>query len=102
MKGRPLMWIIVVVIVVGFGLLRLAIFRGDDASAINTPTFTVKEGPLRISVTESGAIQAREQIILKSEVEGKTSVISLVDEGTKVKKGDLLIELDSSSLLDQK
>ncbi|MBW1911988.1 MAG: HlyD family secretion protein, partial [Deltaproteobacteria bacterium] len=87
MKGRPLMWII---------------FRGDDASAINTPTFTVKEGPLRISVTESGAIQAREQIILKSEVEGKTSIISLVDEGTKVKKGDLLIELDSSSLLDQK
>jgi len=102
MKGRPLMWIIVVIIVVGFGLLRLTIFRGDDASAINTPTFTVKEGPLRISVTESGAIQAREQIILKSEVEGKTSIISLVDEGTKVEKGDLLIELDSSSLLDQK
>jgi HlyD family secretion protein len=66
------------------------------------PTFTVKRGPLRISVTESGTIQAREQIILKSEVEGKTTVLTLIEEGTRVKKGDLLVELDASSLLDAK
>jgi HlyD family secretion protein len=55
---------------------------------------------LRISVTESGTIQAREQIILKCEVEGKTTILTLVEEGSRVKKGDLLVELDSSALID--
>lgn len=66
------------------------------------PTFEVKRGPLRISVTEAGTIQAREQIIIKSEVEGRTTILSLVEEGTRVKGGELLVELDSSQLLDQK
>ncbi|MDD5064788.1 MAG: efflux RND transporter periplasmic adaptor subunit [Phycisphaerae bacterium] len=66
------------------------------------PTFAVKQGPLRISATESGTIQAREQIILKCEVEGKTTILTLVEEGTRVKKGDLLVELDSSALLDER
>ncbi|MGD9109641.1 MAG: hypothetical protein PVG93_01755 [Phycisphaerales bacterium] len=65
-------------------------------------TFTVKRGPLTISLTESGTIKARDQVILKNEVEGRTSIISLVDEGVKVKKGDLLVELDSSGLVDNK
>jgi len=64
------------------------------------PSFAVERGPLRISVTESGTIQAREQIILKCEVEGKTTILSLVEEGTRVKAGELLVELDSSQLLD--
>jgi len=66
------------------------------------PTFEVKRGPLRISVTEAGTIQAREQIILKCEVEGRTTILSLVEEGTRVKEGELLVELDSSQLIDQK
>lgn len=66
------------------------------------PTFAVKRGPLRISVTESGTIQAREQIILKCEVEGKTTILTLVEEGTRVKKGDLLVELDASALIDER
>ncbi len=66
------------------------------------PSFAVKRGPLRISVTESGTIQAREQIIIKSEVEGRTTILSLVEEGTRVKEGELLVELDSSQLLDER
>ena len=64
--------------------------------------FTVRRGPLTISVLESGTIKAREQVIIKSEVEGKTTILSLVKEGTLVKKGDLLIELDVSRLGDEK
>jgi HlyD family secretion protein len=70
---------------------------GDD-----TAKFAVKRGPLRISVNESGTIQAREQIILKCEVEGRTTILSLVEEGTHVKEGELLVELDSSRLLDDR
>lgn len=91
----PLIGVIIIVI-----LLAFAFSGKDDVSVSTMPTFVVRKGPLRISVTETGSIEAREKIIVKSEVEGKTSVISLVDEGAKVKKGDLLVELDSSALLD--
>jgi HlyD family secretion protein len=41
-------------------------------------------------------------VILRSEVEGRTSILSLVPEGARVKQGDLLVELDASLLLDTK
>ena len=101
-KRRPFILIAVVIVLIGIGLASFMLFEADDGSSSKLPTFTVKRGPLRISVTETGSIQAREKIIVKSEVEGRTSIISLVDEGTSVKKGDLLIELDASNLEDQK
>jgi HlyD family secretion protein len=58
----------------------------------------VTRGGLTISVTESGTIQNRDKEILYSRVEGRTTIVSLVDEGTHARKGDLLIELDSSKL----
>ena len=64
-------------------------------------TYVVAEpGPLTISVTETGTIRSEEQVVIKSEVEGRPTILSLVPEGTRVEKGDLLIELDASSLRD--
>jgi len=45
-------------------------------------------------------LDPREQIIIKNEVEGKTSIIYLIPEGNQVARGDLLVELDASSLMD--
>ncbi len=96
-----LFWIILSVIVVagaGGGLFFL--LPGEEEKSLQAPTFTAVRGPITISVSESGTIKAREQLILKSEVEGVTTILSLVSEGTRVKKGDLLIELDASTLKD--
>jgi HlyD family secretion protein len=41
-------------------------------------------------------------LIIKNEVEGRTSVISLIPEGSRVKKGDLLVELDACTLIDSR
>jgi len=73
-----------------------------DAPDKNQPTFTVTPGPLTISVVEAGTIRPREQIILKSEVEGSAVILFLIAEGTEVHKGDLLVELDASQLMDQR
>ena len=59
-------------------------------------------GPLTIDVNESGTIRAREQLIIKSEVQGRTTILELVPEGTEVKEGDLLVGLDASTLEDQR
>jgi HlyD family secretion protein len=65
-------------------------------------TFTAVKGPLTISVSESGTIKSRNLEIIKSELEGQTTILFLVPEGTQVKKGDLLVELDASKLQDQR
>ena len=106
-KGKPsrrhyrTITIVLAVIVVGLVLWQGSRGNSGDQSA-EMPSFVVKRGPLTINVLESGTIKAREQVIIKNEVEGRTSIISLIPEGTRVKKGDLLVELDSSSLLDSK
>jgi len=78
----------------------LKVVKGGEDPTSNFPTFVAKRGPLTISVLESGTISVREQITLRNEVEGRTSIISLVPDGAHVKKGDLLVELDASSLKD--
>jgi HlyD family secretion protein len=74
--------------------------NGDSGSS--QPTFTVRRGPLSISVTESGTIQPKERIVIKNELEGRTTILRLVPEGTRVQTGELLVALDTSKLEDQK
>jgi HlyD family secretion protein len=98
--------IIGIIVVLAAGAVALGAFftGGKDAQAelANIPTASVRQGPLTITVTEGGSITAREQVILKSEVEGQTTIIQLVPEGKQVEVGELLIELDASSLQDNK
>jgi HlyD family secretion protein len=70
---------------------------------VQLTSHTVTRGDLIISVTESGDIKAIDSTDIKSEVEGRTSIISIVDEGTviteeDVKNGMVLAELDSSQI----
>ena len=101
-RRRFLLWAVPAgVVVVGGALALSGTFRGaqdEEAGAFAT----VARGPLVISVTESGTIKNREQVVIKSEVEGRTAILTLVKEGQWVKPGDLLVELDSSRLEEQK
>jgi HlyD family secretion protein len=66
------------------------------------PLFAVKKGQLVINVICPGSIVSREVKILQSELEGRATIITLIPDGTPVKKGDLLVELDASKLMDSK
>jgi HlyD family secretion protein len=83
-------------------------WSGGDDQAADVPTFEVKRGPLTISIDASGTIKALDQEVITCKVKGEggregggVTILTLVPEGTRVKKGDLLIELDSSSFEDQ-
>jgi HlyD family secretion protein len=92
-------------VLVGAALLGTAVYRtggAEGGGSLGEPSFPVARGPLTISVTESGTIKAREQIIIKNEVEGRTTILFLVPEGTRVEEGDLLVQLDASRLEDNK
>ncbi|GAB4348466.1 MAG: hypothetical protein Kow0099_31020 [Candidatus Abyssubacteria bacterium] len=66
-------------------------------------THVVSRGDLVVDVLESGSVEASQSVDIRSEVEGKATIISIVPEGTviteeDVKQGKVLVELDSSEL----
>ena len=58
----------------------------------------VRHGPLRISVLENGNLKAAKSIELVNELEGSSTILFLIAEGTRVEPGTLLCELDTTEL----
>jgi len=93
---------IVLVVAIGLIVVWLKVVRGGETLLGEMPTFVAKRGPLTISALVPGTIKAREIETIKNEMEGRTSIIFLVPEGKHVKKGELLVKLDDSTLRDTK
>ena len=92
--------VLTVLVLAGLATATYALwFRGNGAPAALALTEAMR-GPLVISLAESGTIQNRGRAVVKSEVEGSATILFLVKEGTYVRKGDLLLELDASRLKD--
>lgn len=62
--------------------------------------YPIKPISLDISVSERGQLESSKNQVVSCEVEGSTTIITIVPEGTRVKKGDLVCELDSATLRD--
>lgn len=60
------------------------------------PTATVLQGPFAVSFHEIGVLQAENSRVVGSTMTGK--IIRLVPEGTVVKAGDVLVELDTADI----
>ncbi|MHC4721022.1 MAG: hypothetical protein ACYSYT_11205 [Planctomycetota bacterium] len=103
---RRLRWVLLFLALVAGTAAFISLRRNsrNPNSASNNPgIFTVKRGDLTISVTESGDVKPLNSIDITSEVEGETTLISIVDEGTlitpeDVNSGKVLAELDSSKI----
>mgnify|MGYP000995743927 FL=1 len=76
--------------------------NGRDKKEEPVPVFAVQEGPLTISVTSGGSVQSRDKVVISSELEGNNTVIWVIDEGTNVQTGDLLLEFDASDLIEKR
>ncbi len=70
--------------------------------AISGQFFTVLPMDLEVKINKDGELQAVSYTDIKSEVESVTQIITLVPEGTTVRKGDVLITLDSLLLRQKK
>jgi len=105
-------WSIAVVIVL-FGVTGVSVFgywrygtQGATGDTGEAGLFTVKRDDLIVSVTESGDIKAVDSTDIKSEVEGRPTIVNIVPEGTYISQedvdnGKVLVELDSSELTEQ-
>ena len=86
--------------VLWLGLARSGWLAGESVAAVRGAA--VQRGPLRISVIERGHLKAADSLVLKSEIEGNTTILKLVPEGTLVEAGDVLCELDVTELTERR
>ena len=102
-RGRRWLTAAIVVLVLGAvvaGTTQLSGLVGSDETS-SVLTHTVERGDLVISVTEDGNLESARNRDIKCEVAGGSTILSIVEDGTRVKMGDTLVELESSGLQDQ-
>jgi len=75
---------------------------GSGGAETTTNLFTVTRGDLPITVKENAELQALRETIVRSEIEGQSTVIYIIPEGTSVKQGEKLVELDVSELVEKR
>ncbi len=90
-------------IVAVVGLLAAAVWAATSwkrsaSQLANIDRFTVGPRTFTVVLKEKGELKAAKSTDVKCEVEGKSTIISLIDEGTAVKQGDLLVELASDEI----
>lgn len=73
-----------------------AAFRTDEETA--TLTYRVEPRSFTVVLEEKGELRAKNSIDIKSEVDGENRIIYLIPEGSRVQKGDLLVELASDRI----
>lgn len=86
-----------------FGALLLAVLLavscGSGAPEDNpAATHRLVKGDLRMTLTESGTLEARFKTSIRPQIKTGAKILSIVDEGTLVKAGDVLVELDKESV----
>ncbi|MCA8981117.1 MAG: efflux RND transporter periplasmic adaptor subunit, partial [Planctomycetes bacterium] len=97
----PIALVVVVVIAAAgwFGGADEWFGKEESQALIGGP---VRRGPLLISVTERGNLKAKDAISLRSEIEGRTTILSLIAEGTFVTEGTVVAKLDTAELLERR
>ena len=98
LRARPVVAVLGTLALVG--ILTL-IFRPAKNPASQNSYHAVKRGDFLVSLVEGGTLRAVVETVVRCELEGTSRILSIVPEGTSVKKGDLLVELDGTSIKDK-
>ncbi len=90
------------VLVGGAGYAASLVFKSADAAPRTAAlTHTVQSGEMLVTVTEDGNVESARNVEIKCQVAGGSAILTIVKDGSEVKQGDKLVELDASALEDQ-
>ncbi len=77
------------------GLAALWLLRGRAADRL--PHAGVGEGPFRVTIVESGTLQALRSVTYASQIQSnQAKIVAMAPEGKLVQKGDMLLLFDSA------
>jgi len=97
---RPSLWLAVALVAAGSGGFFYWQASQQRAAAPSFVTEPVTKGNLTLTVTANGTLQPTRLVSIGSELSG-TVLRVLVDVNDQVKKGQVLVELDTAKLTDQ-
>ncbi|HZZ78617.1 MAG TPA: hypothetical protein VFE62_08865 [Gemmataceae bacterium] len=103
------LWVGILLLLTASGVGALTFMRGYLVGTPYTgPTWTVKKEPLRVTIVERGSLESAENsdiiVRVKAGTKGGTTASTIkwvVDDGTQVKFGDPIVDLDDSGFQDQ-
>ena len=95
--------LLVLAIVGGLGSLGYATLTGgwDRTASKRFLTHPVSRGELLITVTEDGNLESAQNVDIKCEVAGGSTILWIIEDGKEVTEGAELVRLDSAQLEDQ-
>lgn len=94
-KNRKWPWMVGLLALVGTGVALLRSGTAGPAPLDPALVVAVQRGTLALEIQETGRVEAKDRVELKSKVAGQALEVR-VEEGARVKKGDLLLLLDPS------
>lgn len=98
--AKPLIYITILALIIGS--VAYTKYKAPVSDDISKPSYyTVTKGDLMVSVTEEGVLKAVDEQTIENQLSGNSIILSIVPEGSRVKKGELLVELDPSDTLEK-
>lgn len=91
-KQRPILSSVIGVALV---VVLFLMFRSGGDSDNEMAYYTVDRGNFLVSIVEGGNLEAVNEVTVRNEVDGTSRIIYIIPEGTYVKKGELIVELDT-------
>lgn len=90
---RKWVWGLVIAVVLGAAGVAVARASGSAPPIDPARVVTATRGTLALEILETGRVEPREKVELKSKLAGEVVAVR-VDEGDRVRKGDVLVALD--------
>lgn len=88
--------LLVIAGVAAFGFSRS--LNAGDRSGGTPDLHRVKHESFEIIVTASGELEAENQTEIRSQLESPADIVEIIDEGRRVKKGELLVKLNDETI----
>lgn len=101
---RPLVLATVALVALAGAAVGLKAISSSASAGMREQTLDVHEvarTSFDVTTTSSGELQARNQIEVRSELEVSSTIVEVVEEGKFVKKGDVLVRLNSDGIQTQ-
>jgi multidrug efflux pump subunit AcrA (membrane-fusion protein) len=86
--------LLIVSAAIGFAILP----QRPSAENRELPLFVVEKRDLTVSITEQGTLESANNTEIKCRVRGDNTITYVIDSGTQVKEGDVLIQLETLAI----
>lgn len=84
--------------VAGVAWVTVAPKSSGDTALQSVPTHVISRGELVVSVTEQGTLESANNTEIKCRVRGNNTITFVIDSGTEVQAGDVLIRLETLAI----